>query len=91
MANGQKKKKKRKNWPFVLIFLLGAALVGYPIFTQWYYRIEAQKVVEHFDKAVGRLDPEEIERRMALAYAYNDALLNISKRKVWQNMRGCWK
>ncbi len=65
---------KRSKWPFVIIFIVGLAILSYPVVTHLYYENEAAKVTTGFDDARSQLSPEEIERRLGLAHAYNDAL-----------------
>lgn len=71
-----KKKKKKRRWPFILIFILGLAIMAYPVISRLYYRVEANNQVSDFQKAREALDPEELKRRMDLARAFNESLVN---------------
>lgn len=75
----KKRRKKRSNWPFVLIFIIGLGVLSYPMFSDWYYRVEASNEVSDFQAARAELDDEEVSRRMDLAQVYNDTLANIIK------------
>ncbi|MDO5501290.1 MAG: class C sortase [Propionibacteriaceae bacterium] len=66
--------KRRATWPLYLIFILGLAILAYPVVTRVYYENEASQVTAGFDKERSTLTPEEIARRIGLAHAYNDAL-----------------
>lgn len=74
--NSKKKTKKKSNWPFILVFLLGFGILMYPIITRWYYRVESKNVISTFDSEKEKLSKEEVKRRMELAKAYNSTLHN---------------
>lgn len=77
------KKKNRKkliiNILVGMIFLIGLLVMLYPQFSRIYYRIEANEQVADFDKAKKNIDHEEIQRRMKLAFAFNESLNNVVK------------
>ena len=56
------------------IFLLGLLIFSYPLISQKYYEIKAEDDVVTFVKAATDLPPEDLDRRMALAAAYNRTL-----------------
>ena len=67
-------KTKRKTWPFVVIFILGFLLMMYPMISNYYYRIDANREIQEFQDEANKLDDVEILRRMELARAYNQTL-----------------
>lgn len=56
------------------IFTLGLLIFSYPLISQKYYEIKAEDEVITFTKAAKELAPEDLDRRMALAAAYNRTL-----------------
>ena len=72
------KKKKKSNKLFIFIFILGLAILSYPMISNWYYRIEANNQVADFKEARELLSDEEIQRRLRLAQIYNDNLGNVT-------------
>ena len=68
------KRNKRKTWPFAVIFVLGFLLMMYPMISNYYYRIDANREIEEFQEGAKKLDDVEILRRMELARAYNQTL-----------------
>lgn len=74
MSSNNKKKKKTKKWPFILLFTLGFLIMIYPVISNFYYRIEANNEIAEFNKGVSRMDKDEIFRRIELARAYNSTL-----------------
>ena len=72
------KKKKKSNKLFIFIFILGLAILSYPMISNWYYRIEANNQVTDFKEARELLSDEEIQRRLRLAQIYNDNLGNVT-------------
>ena len=72
------KKKKKSNKLFIFIFILGLAIMTYPMISNWYYRIESNNQVADYKEARDLLSDEEIGRRIRLAKIYNDNLGNIT-------------
>lgn len=72
----KKKKRKKSNLPFYLLFLLGFGILMYPKISDWYYTINSSQVIANFDKGAKALETEDVRRRMELAYAYNESLVN---------------
>ena len=70
------KSKKRRTWPFKLIFILGFLVLMYPTVSRLYYRVESTQQVSNFDSEKSKLSDEEVKRRMDLAQAFNDSLVN---------------
>ena len=56
------------------IFTLGLLIFSYPLISQKYYEIKAEDEVITFVKAAKELAPEDLDKRMALAAAYNRTL-----------------
>lgn len=73
----KKKKLKAKDIVWRLIFLVGILVLLYPIISRWYYSIDSKEQVEVFNQGKSKLDEEEINRRIGLAKAYNDALSGV--------------
>lgn len=69
-------KKKKRTWPFKLIFVLGFLILIYPQVSRIYYRVESTQEVSNFDKEKENLTDEEVKRRIDLAQAFNDSLVN---------------
>ncbi len=67
-------KTKRKTWPFAVIFILGFLLMMYPMISNYYYRIDANREIQEFQDGASKLDDVEILRRIELARAYNQTL-----------------
>lgn len=74
----KKKKRKRRRWPLVLVFLLGLAILSYPLFSRWYYEQEASSQVADFQQGLSLIGQEEIQERLHLAYAFNESLISSS-------------
>lgn len=73
----RKKKKKKSQWPFVLIFVLGLLVLLYPQVSRLYYQIDSKNIISNFDSEKEKLSTEEIKRRMELAKAFNESLHNV--------------
>ncbi|MDO5048077.1 MAG: class C sortase [Anaerococcus sp.] len=72
----KKKRAKKNQWIFRGIFLLGLLILTYPIISDLYYRVDVKEEITDFDSQKDKLDQEEIDRRMGLAKAFNDSLVN---------------
>lgn len=80
-SNPNKKVKKKKKpqskaskWAWRLVFLLGIAIMLYPLINRLYYRIDSGDQVDTFKAGTEDLSTEEIKKRMELAHAYNESL-----------------
>ena len=71
---GKTEIKKKRIWPFILLFVLGFFIMMYPLVSQYYYKIEAGNEVMEFQDKTKELDKNEILRRMNLAEGYNSSL-----------------
>lgn len=67
-------KNIKKNFKFILIFLLGLLIFSYPLISQKFYEIQAEKEVIEFVKQAKEINSKEIDRRMELARIYNETL-----------------
>ena len=56
------------------IFILGLLIFSYPLISQKFYEIKAEDEVVTFVKAAKELPPQDLDKRMALAEAYNRTL-----------------
>lgn len=64
----------RRHWVAIVIFIVGFAVLMYPVFTQWYYANDTKKVVTDFERAQRELEAADIARRLDLARAYNETI-----------------
>lgn len=67
-------RQMRSRLIFMAIFTLGLLIFSYPLISQKYYEIKAEDEVITFTKAAKELAPEDLDKRMALAAAYNRTL-----------------
>lgn len=72
--NGNLKKKARNKWGLRFLFLLGLAIMSYPLVSQFFYRIESNRQIKDFDQQVSSVSKEELENRYKLAQAFNSTL-----------------
>ena len=63
-----------KNYLWMSIIGLGILVVLYPFVSQQYYKYISKQEVEKFDSDKSKFVPEEINRKIALAEAYNQSL-----------------
>lgn len=68
------KSKSKKKWRLRFLFLLGLAVMLYPIISQLFYRIEANRQISSFDQQVATLSKEGLDNRFKLAQAFNSTL-----------------
>lgn len=67
-------RQMRSRLIFMAIFTLGLLIFSYPLISQKYYEIKAEDEVITFTKSAKDLAPEDLDKRMALAAAYNRTL-----------------
>lgn len=74
----QNKGKQKRQHPLflVLVFLLGAALVLFPVVSQISYYLASHENINQFEKEAAQIDNKEIDRRIELAHAYNETVTN---------------
>ena len=76
-TNKKARKRKKKQWPFLLVFILGLLVMSYPLVSRFYYRIESTQQVEYFDIEKKKLTEAEVRKRIELAHAFNKSLNNV--------------
>ena len=72
----RRKKKRASTFLLVAIFLVGLLVLMYPIISRLYYNVESSYEINDFDKEAAKLDDTEVKRRIELARAFNDSLVN---------------
>ena len=80
-------KKKKSNWFFKLIFVLGFLILMYPQVSRLYYRVQSTQEVAAFEEGKAALSDEEIKKRMALARDFNDSLVNQNMEDPYSKAR----
>lgn len=80
-------KKKKSNWFFKLIFVLGFLILMYPQVSRLYYRVQSTQEVSAFEAGKASLSDEEIKKRMALARDFNDSLVNQNMEDPYSKAR----
>lgn len=78
-ATGKKKKKKKKkgwviNLVLVLILLIGAGIMAYPTFSDWWNSFHQTRAIASYINAVENTDTAVLEQMLADARAYNERL-----------------
>ena len=68
--------KKKSNWFFKFVFVLGFLILMYPQVSRLYYRVQSTQEVSSFESGKATLSDAEIKKRMALARDFNDSLVN---------------
>ena len=69
----QIKKPKKILW---LIFLLGFSIMMYPLISRTYYDYRGNEEVSHFQSGLKETPSAELQKKLQMAYAYNNALLS---------------
>lgn len=72
-----KKKGKKSQLPYIMIFIIGFSVFLYPLISRLYYRVEATQQIADFDAEKSKLSSEEVNRRLDLAHAFNESLVNV--------------
>ena len=67
-------KEAKNRLVFMGVFILGLLIFSYPLISQKYYEIKAEDEVVTFVKAAKDLSTQDLDKRMALAEAYNRTL-----------------
>ena len=80
-------KKKKSNWFFKLVFVLGFLILMYPQVSRLYYRVQSTQEVAAFEEGKAALSDEEIKKRMALARDFNDSLVNQNMEDPYSKAR----
>ena len=79
------KSKKKKRFSFstliaVLLVTVGAGLIAYPTFSDWWNSYHQSRAIASYVTAVEETDPKVIEKLFNDARAYNDTLINNGSR-----------
>ena len=74
----KKVRHKKSNRGFIIIFVLGLLLLGYPLSGQVISFYQAHQSIKTYEKELGKIKPEEMKKRMELAKAYNASLISNS-------------
>lgn len=72
----RKQKKRASTFLLIAIFLMGLLVLMYPIISRLYYNVESSYEIDDFDNEAAKLDDAEVKRRINLARAFNDSLVN---------------
>lgn len=72
----RKKKRRASTFLLIAIFLMGLLVLMYPIISRLYYNVESSYEIDDFDNEAAKLDDAEVKRRINLARAFNDSLVN---------------
>lgn len=80
-------KKKKSNWFFKFIFVLGFLILMYPQVSRLYYRVQSTQEVSAFEAGKASLSDAEIKKRMALARDFNDSLVNQNMEDPYSKAR----
>ncbi|WP_108831038.1 class C sortase [Aedoeadaptatus coli] len=80
-------KKKKSNWFFKMVFVLGFLILMYPQVSRLYYRVQSTQEVSAFEAGKAALSDEEIKKRMALARDFNDSLVNQNMEDPYSKAR----
>ncbi|MFV8314590.1 class C sortase [Aerococcus urinaeequi] len=65
----------KRNIFFSIIFVLGIAIIIFPLVSQFQYHQASRVEIEQFEENISKIDTSEIKNRIELANAYNQALL----------------
>lgn len=75
MSKKTNKPGKKTNWIAIVCFMIGIAMLAYPLAAQGYYRYLSSKKIVSFQKQAKKIPTAEVQKRLSLARAYNDSLL----------------
>lgn len=76
MADKKRFKKKKRSKLWIIIFILGLAVLLYPLFSRIYYDYRGNEEVTSFRQGLDNVTSAEVEESLNLAYAYNSSLLS---------------
>ena len=81
-AKPKKKKKKVRKSTVLLVFivLLGAAIMAYPTFSDWWNSFHQTRAIASYVEAVENTDEEQLNAMIQAAREYNQRLLTKSDR-----------
>lgn len=81
MKDNEAKKQRRRRFGIVdvllvLLVIAGVGIALYPLISQYYYRYKTAGEIKVFKAEARHVADEDVEKRVLLAQAYNDLLLN---------------
>lgn len=79
----EKKREKKEllsNRALILIMIIGALIIAYPSFSDWWNSFHQTRAIASYVDAVANLNKEDYERMFAEAEAYNKTLIDKSDR-----------
>ena len=79
----EKKREKKdllSNRALILIMIIGALIIAYPSFSDWWNSFHQTRAIASYVDAVANLNKEDYERMFAEAEAYNKTLIDKSDR-----------
>jgi uncharacterized membrane protein YvbJ len=74
----RKKKKKKVDWVTVImvaVMVVGALIIAYPTFSDWWNSYHQTRAIASYVSAVEETDQATIDQMLADAHAYNERLL----------------
>lgn len=71
-----KHKNKQNKFIFYTLLLIGFSILSYPLISRVYYDYQGSDEIQHYQENLNELSDQEKEEMIALAYAYNNALLS---------------
>ena len=77
-----KKKLNITNLILVCMLVVGAFLLTYPTFADWWNSFHATRVISNYVQQIENMDTEEFEQIRAEAIAYNERLLHETNRYI---------
>ena len=81
----EKKTKKKLNITNLILMcmlVVGAFLLTYPTFADWWNSFHATRVISNYVQQIENMDTEEFEQIRAEAVAYNERLLHVTNRYI---------
>ena len=76
----REKKELLSNRALILIMIIGALIIAYPSFSDWWNSFHQTRAIASYVDAVANLNKEDYERMFAEAEAYNKTLIDKSDR-----------
>ena len=67
----------------IAVMLVGAGLISYPTFSDWWNSLHQSRAVASYIDSVSQIDPEEYNRILESAEAYNKKLAENGVKFVW--------
>lgn len=83
----KRKRKKKSNLLFYIVFLIGFLVLMYPKISDFYYKYESTEEIKDFKTQKEMLNKEEIKKRIELAKGFNDTLNNVIPTDPYEEMK----